>query len=216
MGFPFYLIAEGLALTVGTFYLKKGASLEHVYKSVWFFVVVSFLVDLLGTYMFQLFGVQNGWLYNLYDIYKYLAMAHILLGLVGLHWKYTGYYITLVILGAAGTDLIIANSYNDFLFYLIIIGDLILILLCLNYFRHIFLRPVYQSLVRLPNFWLVTGIFLCFLCMFPFHFFWNIITSDHFKHISGVLYNIIATISIFILYVSMSVFFLLCRFPIKR
>jgi pilus assembly protein TadC len=52
--------------------------------------------------------------------------------------------------------------------------------------------------------------------MFPFHFFWNIITSDHFKHISGVLYNIIATISIFILYVSMSVFFLLCRFPIKR
>jgi hypothetical protein len=216
MGFPFYLLAECIALIIGTLFLKRGASLISLYKSVWWFVLLSFVVDLFGTFCFQIFKLQNGWLYNLYDLYKYLALAYIVGRLVGIGSRYAGFTILTIILGSALVDFCVVESANDLFFYLTVVGDVTLIFLCLYYFRSIFVRPVYERLTGIPYFWLVTGIFLYFLCMLPFHFFWDMITNDHLKHISGLLYNIIATISIFILYGGISIFFILCKYPIRQ
>lgn len=216
MGFPFYLVAEAGALITGTIFYRRGSIQYPLYRVIWCFVLVSFAVDLIGTYAYELFQIQNGWLYNLYDLYKYLTMAYVLIELLQLKWKYAGFIITAVILGAAGIDLLTAQSFNDLLFYFTVVGDLTVLFLCLYYFRGIFLRPIYENLIKLPFFWLVTGIFLYFLCMFPFHFFWDMVTSDQVGSLSGVLYNIIATISIFIMYGFFSLFFVLCRYPIKK
>lgn len=213
---PYYLFFELAAVITGLFIFQKLNSPVFMYRQILLLAIISFVVDLAGTYSYVLFEIQNGWLYNLYDIYKYCAIPYILLSFIYLRPGYRHKIYTLVFLGAFLIDLFKIKSANDYLPYTTLSGDTMIVICCLLFYKKLLMAPIYTSIIKLPEFWFVSGIFLYFLSMLPFHFLWNLVTSNMLVATTQLAYKIIVTISIAFLYLGISYYFILCNYQKRK
>jgi hypothetical protein len=209
---PSYLFIEFITLLIGFISLRKLINPNKQYVDVLQFVVISFLIELIGTYVSKSYKISNGWIYNLYDIYKYSFIPYILLSIPPAKFKNKWPLSLVALLCAISADAFLLNSINDLLGLTSTIGTLIIIVTCLIYFRQILKTPNAEYISKVPEFWLFTGVFLYFLCMLPYQFLWNLITNKELVDIASYLYVIISTLAIAFLYISISIYFILCRY----
>lgn len=210
---PAYLFFEFVCLITGLT-LWKPIYKSRLGKLVLFYVIISVLTDFLGYIIAVFYKTQNGILFNFYDVFKYLFLFFFFRVHMNV-FKNVFFFIVLVLyITFLFYDLTTLQSWHDLLIYSTIIGDLMLVFVALSFFRKLLLKPEFENVLLVPEFWLSIAILIYFLGILPYHLSWKFMV---FKNVdsTGKLYVKLLAILIALHYLSFTVSFLLWRFQKK-
>lgn len=177
----------------------------------WFVPYLAFIVfvELFGKYLASVKHTPNAWLYNLsvpieylffglliWSALKKLLYKRIVLALLNLFLFYVCY------------ELVLGNGIKIFNAGFLQAGSGLMVLFSCLFFWELFERPTEVSLLRLPMFWIVAGLFLFNLGEFSYNLFANLLFKKGDR--AAVFFRQINNYLNLVLYVCISIG-LLCR-----
>jgi hypothetical protein len=116
----------------------------------------------------------------IYFLYQIIRSTQIKRLAIGLFILFLIYFITSTVVGGL-------YQFNDMAVFF---ESVIIVFLCLIFFRELFTRPEPVDLLREPSFWLVTGIFFYLATIFPLFLAGSYLRSHGLGKITYTLYSI--------------------------
>jgi hypothetical protein len=142
-----------------------------------FLLGVTFIVEYYGWYLGNK-GQRNVAIYNLYSVYEFAFYMFFLRMLIGAFYKGKLILITiLVYLALTLLNIFLIQGINTFHTYTYILGDLIIVTLCIIYFNYFVRFTKSKNLFREPVFWIVTGLLFSYAFSLPLFGISNFATS---------------------------------------
>jgi len=210
---PVYLMIEFICLFTGLILFKANLKTKTG-RLILFYVAVSVITDFIGYLIAVIYKTENGILFNFYDVFKYLFLFSFFrfqLNSLNNYLFSTGLILYIVSLCY---DISILQSPHDLMIYSTITGDLMLVFISLSFFRQLLLKPEFENVLFVPDFWVSIAVLIYFLGVLPYHLSWKFLV---FKNVdaSGKLYVILLAILIALHYLAFTVSFLLWKFQRK-
>jgi hypothetical protein len=108
-------------------------------------------------------------------------------------------------------NILFIQGYNRFHSYSFLLGSLMMIYFCCNYYLSLLKIQVYINLIRYPPFWIVSGLLFFYCGMFCYYTFYEAYAYRYFLEYYK-LFNILTNIFNILLYSCFSVGFICQRF----
>lgn len=207
---PLYLFIETGCLLIGVL-VGKTLFKNRLSKFIFLYTIISVLTDIAGYVISRGYGMQNGILFNIYDLFKYISLFLYFRFYLQTVSQKMFYAIAITYIFALSIDIILLPDIHDLMVFSTLAGDLGLVICSLIFFKKLLQEPAYESILTVPVFWIVVGILLYFLGVLPYHLSWEFMV---FKEVDseGKLYRALLIMLIALHYISFSISFLLWKF----
>lgn len=208
--FGVYIIA--LSFTISLIYLLKQPKPNKL-SSFTFFLLATTLVELSANYLSSK-SISNLSLYNLFSIFEFVFYIFTIRQFIRRPLAKKIFIVLMVAYGlAAGINIFLIQGIQVFNSVTYAAGCLLVVLCCAYYFVEILFRPTPVTLVRMPNFWICSGLLFFYAVSFPIYGFTNFVMS--LPHALLKNFNLFIQILNIILYTMFSIAFL-CRFKVTK
>lgn len=174
------------------------------------FVLGIFLFDVTSYIITKQFGLKNVWLYNIMFFYQYILLSYFFYILIN-SLRLKKLLIKIFIPGVLFIlfNMLFWQGYSVLNNYSYIFLAVFVIFYSIMYLYEISRSNIKVSMPKLPVFWIITGLLICYMGTISILIFNNIIInfpiSDYFK--IWILYNFLT----FIFYIFVTIAFILCR-----
>lgn len=178
-----------------------------------FFLLVELFVELLGSY-YKVHHKSNTLLFTLYSVVEfsfYLYFFNTILS--NPRFKQIIRIFRIVIPVICLLDIFLVQGYSKFNTYSFIFSSIVVDICAVAYFFQLFKNAAKLNLLKLPEFWIVSGVLFFYICSLSFLGIINYASSLP-RLIAREMHNLFVLINI-LLYLMITIAFL-CRLPIRK
>ena len=177
------------------------------------FLLATLLIELTANYL-SAKNLSNLPLYNVFTVIEFIFYIFTIRQFIRRPLAKKIFIVLMVAYGlAAGTNIFLIQGIQVFHTVTYAAGCLLVVLCCAYYFVEILFRPTPVTLVRMPDFWICSGLLFYYAVSFPIYGFVNFVNS--LPHALLKNFNLFIQILNIILYTMFSIAFL-CRFKVTK
>ena len=205
----YFILIAFLASFLYFIYDKKNKPL----KLFGIFLFISFIIELTNLYL-SLKNISNVLLYDFFTTFEFIFYIFIIREFLH-HTLAKKIYLFIIYsyLIAALVNIFLIQGIHKFHTITYALGCLIIVFCCAYYFLETLLKPTPVTLVRMPDFWICSGLLFFYAVSFPIYGFTNFVMSLPGAFLRN--FNLFIQILNIILYTMFSIAFL-CRFKVTK
>ncbi len=205
-----YILA--LSCVVSIIYLLKQHKPNKL-RFFTFFLLATLIVELTANYLSSK-DISNLPLYNIFTTFEFIFYIFTIRQFIHRPLGRKIFLYTMVAYGlAAFINIFLIQGIMVFHTITYAIGCLVIVFCAVYYFYEILFRPTPVTLVRMPDFWICSGLLFYYAVSFPIYGFTNFVMS--LPHALLKNFNLFIQILNIILYTMFSIAFL-CRFKVTK
>lgn len=210
MSFYLIVILISFISSLSTLLIKND---KLIYRLFSLFLLTTFIIEFLANQMFEK-NQNNTFIYNLFSVFEFCFYFFFFHSVLKAFLKKSRiYYIIILYIVLALTNIFFIQGKYNFHTYTYILGCMICITLSIMHFYFLFKYSKINNLTKESVFWISTGLLLYYSCTLPIYGIINFLTNLSVPFYKGFAF-IIDFMNI-VLYLLFTIGFL-CRLSIKK